>query len=185
MAKTVAPFVTGAALVLGTGFLLGVRHVSRSRSQSQVPSPRESLIPHLTSAQTASLAYPPDLMPGARDITTPYGIMRAYEWGPKDGKRIIMVHGDSTPSPMFWPIADSLAKAGCRVLLFGRSENSSVLILRLTSSQTFGDEDTRIPRSTSATMSAFSSLRSFPPLLPRRFPGSIMPAKAFRSWASP
>ena len=86
-----------------------------------IPSPRETLLPWLTSGEEkAELAYPPDLIPGARDVTTPYGSIRVYEWGPESGKKVLMVHGDATSSPIFYPIADALVKAGCRVILLGR-----------------------------------------------------------------
>ncbi len=67
------------------------------------------------------VAYPPDLFPGARDVASPYGTMRVYEWGPEEGKKVVMVHGDTTPAPMLGPIAEALVKRGCRVILFGTS----------------------------------------------------------------
>ena len=85
-----------------------------------VPSPRQTLLPNLTPAQSKALAYPPDLFPGARDVQTHYGIMRVYEWGPVDGMKVLLIHGDTTPAPMFAPIAEILVKKGCRVMIIGR-----------------------------------------------------------------
>ena len=84
-----------------------------------IPSPRETLIPYLTSAQIAALAYPPNLLPGARDVKTPYGTMKVYEWGPEDGMKVILIHGDTTPGPMLASIGKALASRGCRVMIYG------------------------------------------------------------------
>lgn len=67
------------------------------------------------------MAYPPDAMPGARDVETHafYGSMRVYEWGPADGEKVLFVHGDATPSLVFSKIAQGLVDAGYRVMLFG------------------------------------------------------------------
>lgn len=88
-------------------------------SRRSIPSPRETLIPHLTPSQADALAYPPNFLPGSRDVDTPFGTMRVYEWGPIGGRKIIFIHGDSTPGPMLAPIAQTLASRGCRVIVFG------------------------------------------------------------------
>jgi hypothetical protein len=36
-----------------------------------IPSPRETLLPTLTKAEQDLLSYPPDIFPGARDVTSP------------------------------------------------------------------------------------------------------------------
>ena len=84
-----------------------------------IASPRETLLPHLTPEQAATLPYPPNLFPGARDVETPYGVMRIYEWGPQEGMKVILVHGDTTPGPMLGPIAEALVEKGCRVMIIG------------------------------------------------------------------
>ena len=118
---------TAAATIASS--LVAISLVVRSTRRSSkpkilrrcIPSPRETLIPYLSSAQAAALPYPPDLFPGARDVASPYGTMRAYEWGPEEGKKVVVVHGDTTPAPMLGPIAEALVKRGCRVVLFGTS----------------------------------------------------------------
>lgn len=85
----------------------------------RILSPRDTLLPFLSGTQVATLSYSPNILPGARDIKTPYGTMRCYEWGPEEGRKVVMVHGDTTPGPMFGPIAVSLVKRGCRVLILG------------------------------------------------------------------
>lgn len=72
-----------------------------------------------------SLSYPAsDYIPGARDIATPLGSMRIYEFGPLDAERkVLLVHGISTPCVSLAGIAEGLSEKGCRVMmmdLFGR-----------------------------------------------------------------
>lgn len=87
----------------------------------KLPSPRETLLPYLSGEKAAMLPYPPNLLPGARDVETSYGVMRVYEWGPENGRKVLMVHGDTTPGPMFGPIAGELVGRGCRVMILGMS----------------------------------------------------------------
>lgn len=86
-----------------------------------IPSPRETLIPFISAEAAATTAYPPNALPGARDLDTFYGSMRVYEWGPSDGDKVLFVHGDATPCFVFAKIAQGLADAGYRVMLFGQS----------------------------------------------------------------
>lgn len=100
--------------------LLSLRRARKPLPQ-RISSPRDTLLPQISSKQAAALPYPPDLLPGARDVTTPYGVMRVYEWGPKDGSKVLFIHGDTTPAPMLGPIAHNLSSRGCRVMIFGMS----------------------------------------------------------------
>jgi pimeloyl-ACP methyl ester carboxylesterase len=69
--------------------------------------------------QFATCDYPPTSLPGARDIPTPYGSIRTYEWGPPTGRKILFVHGISTPCIALAALASELVEQhGCRVLLF-------------------------------------------------------------------
>lgn len=63
--------------------------------------------------------YPPDAFPGARTVETPYGAIQVYEWGPKSGERVLLVHGITTPCVALAGIAHNLAEDGNRVMLFG------------------------------------------------------------------
>ena len=67
----------------------------------------------------SDLPYPPDALPGRRDVDTPYGSVRFYEWGPETGERVLLVHGISTPSVALGDLAHELADRGYRVMLFG------------------------------------------------------------------
>lgn len=90
--------------------------VSRSKLPI-LPSPRKSL-QFLSSQDLEDIPYPPDALPGARDVDTPYGNIRVYEWGPEDGRKILFVHGISTPCIAFANMAKLLVEKGCRVMLF-------------------------------------------------------------------
>ncbi|KAE9381544.1 alpha/beta-hydrolase [Stipitochalara longipes BDJ] len=101
-----------------------------------IPSPRETLLPTLTKGEQDLLSYPPDLFPGARDVTSPYGTIRVYEWGPEEGRKVLMLHGISTPCLSLGKLAHALVKLGCRVLLldlFGRGYSDSPADLPLDS----------------------------------------------------
>lgn len=76
----------------------------------------------------SSLAYPPDLLPGARDVTTPFGRCRAFEFGPIDGPKVLLIHGISTPCISVAPLARQLATRGCRVLTFGMYKRNLSLL---------------------------------------------------------
>lgn len=72
-----------------------------------------------------STPYPPtDFIPGARDIDTPYGSIRIYEFGPEDAERkVLLVHGISVPSMALAGMGQRLVDRGCRIMLldlFGR-----------------------------------------------------------------
>ena len=90
-----------------------------SNFPQNIPSPRTTLLPRLSNAEAQNLPYPPDALPGARDVETPYGRIRAYEWGPMEGRKVMLIHGISTPCISLAGVAEKLAKQGCRVMLFG------------------------------------------------------------------
>lgn len=87
-------------------------------------SPVETHLPHLTKDEIEQLPYPPDLIPGARDVPTPYGSIRVYEWGPVDAERkVMLIHGISGGCPALLSCAEEFVSKGCRVMmieLFGR-----------------------------------------------------------------
>lgn len=77
------------------------------------------MVTKLSEEDVDRLPYPPDSLPGRRTVQTPYGTMNVYEWGPEDGRKVLFVHGISTPCIALSSIAHSIVKeAGCRVLLF-------------------------------------------------------------------
>jgi pimeloyl-ACP methyl ester carboxylesterase len=62
--------------------------------------------------------YHHEAIPGGRDVNTPYGRTRVYEWGPEHGRKVLFVHGISTPCISMAALAARLARQGCRVMLF-------------------------------------------------------------------
>ncbi|KAK4156863.1 Alpha/Beta hydrolase protein [Chaetomidium leptoderma] len=96
-------------------------------------SPLRTLLPGLSQDEFNKLEYKPDNFPGARDVETPYGSIRVYEWGPLTGDKVVFVHGISTSCITLTKLANALVEEkGCRVLLFdlfgrGFSDNPSDL----------------------------------------------------------
>lgn len=108
------------AILLTTSTLLLYLTLTRQRtpphtSITSIPSPLHDP----ASKQPFSAAYPPDRFPGARDVPTPYGSLRTYEWGPEDGRKVLLVHGISTPCLSVGGLAEELVRKGCRVMIFG------------------------------------------------------------------
>ena len=118
LAVSVLSFVS---LLLVLLLMISYKRTSLSPKNAAVaiPSPRTTLLPSLSLDAISQLPYPPNLLPGARDIVTPHGTMRVYEYGPEDGPKVLLIHGDTTPAPMLGPIAHELVRRGCRVLMFG------------------------------------------------------------------
>lgn len=83
-----------------------------------VQSPLKTLLPRLSDDEKLELPYPPDALPGARDVDTPFGSFRIYEFGPLDGRKALLVHGISTPCLALGGVAHALVEKGCRVMLF-------------------------------------------------------------------
>ncbi|KAK4147937.1 Alpha/Beta hydrolase protein [Dichotomopilus funicola] len=96
-------------------------------------SPLRTVVSVLSQDKFNELAYKPDNFPGARDVETPYGSVRVYEWGPPDGEKVVLVHGISTSCMTLTKLANALVEEkGCRVMLFdlfgrGYSDNPSDL----------------------------------------------------------
>jgi hypothetical protein len=116
--------IAGAA-TLGSIILLGtISKLTTSPTPKAVPSPKDTLLPTLSEEEIKELPYPPHALPGSRDVKSPYGTTRVYEWGPKDGERVLLIHGISTPSIALTDLAYKLVEKGCRVMLFGKHRSS-------------------------------------------------------------
>lgn len=84
-----------------------------------IPSPLNTTLPRLSGQEIENLQYKPDAFPGARDVATPYGSIRVYEWGPESGQKVLLIHGISTTVQTLTKISHSLVNDhGCRVMLF-------------------------------------------------------------------
>lgn len=108
----------GLQFGLSVGRKLYKINTGGAQDDQVVPSPLKSLLPKLSEEDAASLPYPPDAYPGSRDVTSPYGSLRVYEWGPEDGRKVLLVHGISNPCIALGAIAHGLADKGCRVMMF-------------------------------------------------------------------
>ena len=108
----VCPFhqtVLASTLVgVTTGYLLLRRPAPAPRT---LPSPR-------VKPPTALTPYPPTILPGSRLVPTPHGTISVSEFGPEHGRKILMIHGISTPSVIFASLATALASDGYRVMVF-------------------------------------------------------------------
>jgi pimeloyl-ACP methyl ester carboxylesterase len=62
--------------------------------------------------------YPPDVLPGGRDVQTPYGNIHVFEWGPEEGDKVLLIHGIGTPCLALADLAERLVDSGHRVMLF-------------------------------------------------------------------
>jgi pimeloyl-ACP methyl ester carboxylesterase len=61
-------------------------------------------------------------------IHSQYGTIRVYEFGPENGRKVLLLHGITTPCLSLARLASSLVEKGCRVLLldlFGRGYSDS------------------------------------------------------------
>jgi pimeloyl-ACP methyl ester carboxylesterase len=87
--------------------------------RSTAPPPRTLPPPRVNK----SSPYPPTIFPGSRLVSTPHGTINVAEFGPVEGRKILLIHGISTPSIVFSSLAHALASDGYRVMtfdLFGR-----------------------------------------------------------------
>ncbi|OLL26620.1 Serine hydrolase-like protein [Neolecta irregularis DAH-3] len=83
-------------------------------------APRSPLIylNSLSKEEKKSLPYSLDFFPNGEFIKSPYGYIRAYRFGPLDGKKVLFLHGISTPCPVFRDLANTSVESGFQVLLF-------------------------------------------------------------------
>ncbi|KAK5113619.1 hypothetical protein LTR62_003246 [Meristemomyces frigidus] len=89
-----------------------------SHSQHNILESPRKVLHSLSPQELDELPYPSDALPGRRDVETPYGSIRVYEWGPMEGRKVLFVHGISTPCIAFAPVARLLVSHGFRVMLF-------------------------------------------------------------------
>jgi hypothetical protein len=64
--------------------------------------------------------YPPDVFAGARDVVTPYGTIKVFEWGPVNGEKVLIMQGIGTPSLGYAGLAHELVANGYRVMTYGK-----------------------------------------------------------------
>lgn len=116
--------VAGASLTLGA--LLPSIFSRQDPGERTLRSPRALL----SAEENREHPLPNDVLPGARDVSTPYGSIRVYEWGPEDGQKVLFVHGITTPCLALGGVAHGLVDRGCRVMLFDLYVLSLLHLLR-------------------------------------------------------
>lgn len=103
----------GAITAITTLALVTIsRQAFQGRQEKIIRSPRVTLLPMLTENEKFALAYPPDILPGGRDVDSPYGTIRVYEWGPEKGRKVLFIHGISTPCLSLGAVAYITAPLG-------------------------------------------------------------------------
>ncbi|KAH0499468.1 hypothetical protein TgHK011_006665 [Trichoderma gracile] len=116
--QTTAMAVTVTTTAVATAtLLLFARSALWPRWGKVLPNPLKTAAT-VDKVGVEGLVYRPDAFPGARDVETPYGSIRVYEFGPEDGEKVLLVHGISTPCITLAHIAHGLVARGCRVMLF-------------------------------------------------------------------
>jgi len=106
-----------AAAIFTAGFY--ARGLVRGSGQAHiVKSPRSGLLTRLSKDDLERLPYPLDALPGGRNVQSPYGSLMVFEFGPEDGRKVLLIHGISTPCLTLGGVAHGLADSGCRVMLF-------------------------------------------------------------------
>ncbi|KAF9922166.1 hypothetical protein FBU30_007769 [Linnemannia zychae] len=93
--------------------LVGVKKV-----YSSITAKRGLTLPSLRAANLVKCAYPEDYYPGGEYADLSYGETHYFLFGPEDGKKIVFVHGLSTPTSVYDGVARHMAANGCRVLLY-------------------------------------------------------------------
>ncbi|KAH8841838.1 hypothetical protein MCOR27_004954 [Pyricularia oryzae] len=111
-------FVVLTTVAATFAIFITLRRYLYPRHPRIIPGPLKTVIPNLTKDEVAKLDYTPDYFPGARDVQTPYGSMRVYEFGPTTGRKILFIHGISTSCQTLTKLAYGLAARGHRVMLF-------------------------------------------------------------------
>ncbi|KAK4042504.1 Alpha/Beta hydrolase protein [Parachaetomium inaequale] len=104
---------TSATLYLALGATLGIStylltttllrlNNPPKKPQPPIPSPLKTHLPHLPPSEISALPYPPDILPGGRDVATPYGTIKVFD----------------TPCLALATLAEALVARGYRVMVF-------------------------------------------------------------------
>lgn len=117
--QTNGPFVVATGASIAVGLIVGSFLWSEKPNKVKIiPSPLRKVTTSLSDKEKKNLPVPPDVFPGLRDVSSPYGSIRVYEWGPEDGPKLLFVHGISTPSLALGGLAHALVDGGYRVMMF-------------------------------------------------------------------
>ncbi|KAG0045137.1 hypothetical protein BGZ83_009612 [Gryganskiella cystojenkinii] len=88
------------------------------KAYSSLTAQRGLTLPSLRSVAPEKCAYPEDYYPGGAYAQLSFGETHYFMFGPEDGKKVVFVHGLSTPTSVYSGVARHMAQNGCRVLLY-------------------------------------------------------------------
>ncbi|KAF7312959.1 Hydrolase-4 domain-containing protein [Mycena kentingensis (nom. inval.)] len=92
-------------------------------STNELPCPADPGLGSRPTNSRARILYKEDWTEGGSYVTLPLGTVRYWLDGPESGRKVILIHGLTTPSVAFERLVPMLVDAGCRVLaydLYGR-----------------------------------------------------------------
>jgi hypothetical protein len=156
--------VSGASFTLG--LLLRSILSGRESAETIIPSPRARILTGISEEENHNLPLPNDVLPGARDVASPYGSIRVYEWGREEGPKVLLVHGITTPCIALGGVAHALVDRGCRVMLFDLYvHHKTYLVYKINAKKNnlVLAEDTPTVQRIYLKMTVFSQLRSYLP----------------------
>ena len=111
------------ALIAGTAAtcLALYLHVRPILGNAESPPKQKVIVAHnqLELLQEDDHPYPSDAFPGGRLVSTEYGTIKVFEWGPEDGEKVLLMHGIGTPCIALGDMANEFVTQGYRVMLFG------------------------------------------------------------------
>ncbi len=104
------------ALTAGAGALAGLTAYWLASRPSYDSKPYPRVVKAPKPAKEGPLKY--DVYPSGRLVNTPMGRINVYLEGPADGKKLLLVHGISTPSAAWSNMVPLLVQAGYQVLMY-------------------------------------------------------------------
>ncbi|KAJ6481565.1 Alpha/Beta hydrolase protein [Mycena vitilis] len=107
------PYSVLVPSVLAACYILASLPTVQSNRVRKLPGPAKPGLASLPLNSRARVVYSEDFLEGGA-----YAQVRYWLIGPADGKKIVFVHGISTPALAFTRLAPILADAGYRVLLY-------------------------------------------------------------------
>ncbi|KAF9933917.1 hypothetical protein BGZ67_004059 [Mortierella alpina] len=112
MVATVSFLTVTTAVLAG----LGARKIYRSiTAERGLPLPSLRAVAQQLGRKCA---YPEDYFPGGAYAELPFGETHYFLFGPDNGKKVVYIHGLSTPASVYSKVARHMAESGHRVLLY-------------------------------------------------------------------
>ncbi|KAF8509130.1 alpha/beta-hydrolase, partial [Hysterangium stoloniferum] len=84
----------------------------------QFPTPAQHSLEALPLDSKVRTVYPINFYPNPKTVRLPQGKTTYWLLGPEDGIKVVLIHGFSTPVPIWHRLAPFLAENGLRVLIY-------------------------------------------------------------------